>query len=62
MRILHTSDFHIGKRLYAQERTEEQQAFLKELAHVVREEEVDVVLVAGEVFDNANPSVPSMSL
>ncbi len=62
MRILHTSDFHIGKRLYAQERTEEQQAFLKELAHVVREEEVDVVLVAGDLFDNANPSVASMRL
>ncbi len=62
MRILHTSDFHIGKRLYAQERTEEQQAFLKELAQVVKEEEVDVVLVAGDLFDNANPSVASMRL
>lgn len=62
MRILHTSDFHIGKRLYAQERIQEQQAFLKELADVCREEEVDMVLVAGDLFDNANPSVASMRL
>lgn len=62
MRILHTSDFHIGKRLYSCERREEQQAVLKELSDVCRRENIDVVLVAGDLFDNFNPSVASMSL
>lgn len=62
MRILHTSDFHIGKRLYSCERREEQQAVLKELSDVCRRENVDLVLVAGDLFDNFNPSVASMSL
>lgn len=62
MRILHTSDFHIGKRLYSCERREEQEAVLKELSDVCRRENIDVVLVAGDLFDNFNPSVASMSL
>ncbi len=62
MKILHTSDFHIGKKLYARERNEEQQAFLQELARVVQEKEIDIVLVAGDLFDNFNPTIASMRL
>ena len=51
MRILHTSDFHIGKRLYSCERREEQEAVLKELSDVCRRENIDVVLVAGDSGD-----------
>ena len=62
MRILHTSDFHIGKRLYASERIEEQRAFLQELSKVCKEEQIDIVLIAGDLFDNFNPSTFSMKL
>lgn len=62
MRILHTSDFHIGKKLYSRERTIEQQAFLEELSAVCEQEKIDIVLVAGDLFDTFNPSVASMRL
>lgn len=62
MRILHTSDFHIGKRLYASERIEEQRAFLQELSKVCKEEQIDIVLIAGDLFDTFNPSTASMKL
>lgn len=62
MKILHTSDLHIGKRLYSCERREEQEAVLKELLEVCRNENIDAVLVAGDLFDNFNPSVASMNL
>ncbi|MBO5964140.1 MAG: exonuclease subunit SbcD, partial [Bacteroidales bacterium] len=62
MKILHTSDIHIGKKLYAYQRNEEQAAFLQELAQVCKEEQIDIVLIAGDLFDTFNPSVASMTL
>lgn len=55
MRILHTSDWHLGHVLKSQERTEEHQAFLSWLVGTLGEEAIDVVLVTGDVFDGANP-------
>lgn len=54
-RILHTADWHLGKMLNEQSREEEQKRFLDWLLQQVVEMEVDVVLVAGDVFDTANP-------
>lgn len=54
-RILHTADWHLGKMLNEQSREEEQKLFLAWLLKQVVELEVDVVLVAGDVFDTANP-------
>lgn len=54
-RILHTADWHLGKMLNEQSREEEQRRFLDWLLKQVVEMEVDVVLVAGDVFDTANP-------
>lgn len=54
-RILHTADWHLGKMLNEQSREEEQKRFLDWLLKQVVELEVDVVLVAGDVFDTANP-------
>ena len=54
-RILHTADWHLGKMLNEQSREEEQKRFLDWLLKQVIELEVDVVLVAGDVFDTANP-------
>ena len=56
MKILHTSDWHIGRALYDRKRYEEFEAFLNWLADLVAEEKIDVLLVAGDVFDNSTPS------
>lgn len=56
MNILHTSDWHIGKRLVDRERLPEQIAALDEIAAVCDEKNVDLVLVAGDVFDTYLPS------
>lgn len=55
MRVLHTSDWHIGRTLYGRERYEEFEAFLDWLAVLVEKENIDVLLVAGDVFDNSTP-------
>jgi len=54
-RVLHTADWHLGKMLNEQSREEEQKRFLNWLLKQVVELEVDVVLVAGDIFDTANP-------
>ncbi len=56
MKILHTSDWHIGRALYGRKRYEEYEAFLKWLAGFIEDEKIDVLLVAGDVFDNSTPS------
>ncbi len=56
MKIAHTSDWHIGKKLMGHERSEEFKNVLAEIADVCREEGVDLLLVAGDVFDTYTPS------
>ena len=56
MKILHTADWHVGKTLQGHSRTAEHEAVLAELADVARREEVDLVLVAGDLFDNSAPT------
>lgn len=56
LRILHTADWHLGHRLYEQDRSEEHAAALQWLLDLVEREKVDVVIIAGDVFDIANPS------
>ncbi|SSC24632.1 Nuclease SbcCD subunit D [Klenkia terrae] len=56
MRFLHTSDWHVGRSLHGTDLLAEQEAVLSRLADVVRAERVDVVLVAGDVYDRAVPS------
>ena len=62
MRILHTSDWHIGHRLYEQPRIEEHRQFLNWLLTTVQENAVDVLLVAGDIFDTALPSSEATDL
>ncbi len=62
MRILHTSDWHLGKRLDDFSRLEEQRAVLQEIREVADREEVDVVLVAGDLFDTFNPPTEAVEL
>jgi exonuclease SbcD len=56
MRLLHTSDWHIGRSLHGTDLLAEQETVLSGLAEVVAAESVDVVLVAGDVYDRAVPS------
>ena len=56
MRIAHTSDWHIGKKLMGRDRGEEFKEVLAEIAELCREEKVELLLVAGDVFDTYTPS------
>ncbi len=62
MRILHTSDWHIGHRLYERRRIEEHRQFLDWLLTALQENAVDVLLVAGDIFDTALPSSEAIDL
>ena len=56
MKVLHTSDWHVGKVLKGQSRAEEHAAVLAELVDIARAERPDLVLVAGDMFDGAAPT------
>ena len=55
MRILHTSDWHLGRPLYGRKRYQEFETFLDWLAATIDHEKVDVLLVAGDIFDTSTP-------
>jgi len=55
MRILHTADWHFGRTLEGRSRMAEQEAFADELVRIVQEERIDLVLLAGDVYDSVNP-------
>jgi len=56
MRILHTSDWHIGRSLYGRKRYEEFEAFLNWISDYIEKENIDALLVAGDIFDTSTPS------
>ena len=56
MRILHTSDWHIGRKLYGRKRYKENEEFLTWLAKTIQKNEIDALLVAGDIFDTNTPS------
>lgn len=62
MKILHTADWHLGKRLDRFSRLEEQILVMDEIVQIADEQNVDLVLVAGDLFDNFNPSVEAIEL
>lgn len=55
MRVLHTSDWHLGRVLYGRKRHDEFEAFLKWLLVTLAAEQIDVLVVAGDVFDTSAP-------
>ena len=56
MKIIHTSDWHLGHTLYEHDRTAEHAAFLSQLRDIVEEEKPDALLVSGDIYDRTNPS------
>ena len=62
LNVLHTSDWHLGRTLYGRRRHEEFAAFLSWLADTIRQLGIDVLLVAGDVFDTGTPGSRSQEL
>lgn len=62
MKILHTADWHLGKRLEYFSRLDEQREVLSEICEIAERENVDAVVVAGDLFDNFNPSSDATEL
>jgi exonuclease SbcD len=62
LRLLHTSDWHLGRRLHGRSRHHEQAAFLDWLANRLDEEGIDLLIVAGDIFDASTPSHRAQAL
>ncbi|WP_437917792.1 metallophosphoesterase family protein [Sphingobacterium sp. LRF_L2] len=62
MKILHTADWHLGKRLDYFSRLQEQRNVLAEICDIADHEEVDAVIIAGDLFDTFNPPVEAIEL
>lgn len=62
MRILHTSDWHLGQTFFSYDRIAEHTMFLLWLADKISELKIDVLLIAGDLFDSPNPSANSQHL
>ncbi|MEV4558662.1 exonuclease SbcCD subunit D [Kitasatospora sp. NPDC049285] len=62
MRLLHTSDWHLGRSFHRENLHDAQRAFLDHLVATVEAEQVDAVLVAGDVYDRALPGLEAVAL
>jgi exonuclease SbcD len=62
MRLLHTSDWHLGRRFHGMDLIDAQRGFLDQLYETARTEKVDAILVAGDVYDRAIPSLDAVRL
>jgi exonuclease SbcD len=62
MKILHTADWHIGQLFHEYDRTYEHQQFLDWLVPILKSEQIDVLLISGDVFDLSNPAAVSVTL
>lgn len=62
LKILHTADWHLGKRLQEFPRIEEQKLVLDEICQIADQKAVDLVLLAGDIFDSFNPSHEAVEL
>ena len=62
MRILHTADWHIGRQFHNLSLLEDQRHVLEQLIELIQEREVDVVLVAGDIYDRSVPPAAAVAL
>lgn len=62
LRVLHTSDWHLGRSLYGKKRLEEFGSFLTWLSGIICSSSIDVLLIAGDIFDNTAPGTPAQKL
>ena len=62
MRFIHTSDWHLGKTLEGNSRLEEQEMFLNDFVNIVEENNIDMVIIAGDIYDTSNPPAAAEKL
>lgn len=62
MKLIHTSDWHIGQTLHQYSRDDEHKYFFNQLKNIILEEEPDVLIVSGDIFNSATPTVVSQRL
>lgn len=62
MKILHTADWHLGKKLDQFSRLEEQREVMAEICEIADLQKVDVVIIAGDLFDTFNPAAEAQDL
>ena len=62
MKFIHTSDWHIGKNLEGHSRLEEQEKFCNDFVKIVEENNIDMVIIAGDVYDTSNPPAGAETL
>ena len=62
IKILHTADWHLGKKLDHFSRIEEQRLVLSEICEIADNQDADVIVVAGDLFDTFNPPVEAVEL
>lgn len=62
MRILHTGDWHLGRTLEGRSRLAEQEAFIDELVRMAGDQQADLILMAGDVYDSVNPPAAAEQL
>jgi len=62
MKFIHTSDWHIGKNLEGHSRLEEQEKFCDDFIKIVEENNIDMVIIAGDVYDTSNPPAGAETL
>lgn len=62
MKILHTADWHLGKKLERHDRLEEQKLVMDEICEIAEAQKVDAVLIAGDIFDTLNPPIEALEL
>lgn len=61
-KIIHSSDWHLGKRLYKSERLDEQRLFLDWMVELIQKEKTDLLLIAGDIFDTPFPPTEALRL
>lgn len=62
MKILHTADWHLGHRLHEQSQVEEQTLFLQWIEQYIIDNDIDVLLISGDIFDTGSPSNQSLEM
>ena len=62
MKILHTSDWHIGRQFHNVSMIEDQRYIIDKLLHIVKDNDVDVLIVSGDIYDRSVPPAEAVAL
>ncbi|MBR3906879.1 MAG: exonuclease SbcCD subunit D C-terminal domain-containing protein [Bacteroidaceae bacterium] len=62
MKIIHTADWHLGQTFYGYDRSKEHTLFLDWLCNIIKERSIDLLLIAGDIFDTPNPSAEAQRM